>query len=65
MCWFYFQVVAEYAKDNLFPMILSDIGSESANTEHQKQVLHKQILEVDNRVLQIVKQSSDISGESR
>lgn len=51
--------MAEYAKENLFPMILSNIKENEVEFE---QVLTKQFLDVDDKIMREVKQKMDISG---
>jgi hypothetical protein len=53
------QFVAQYAKDNLFSMVLSNVND---NDEEHGEILTKQILEVDEQILQQTKKQDDLSG---
>ncbi|XP_045200837.2 protein phosphatase 1L-like [Mercenaria mercenaria] len=53
--------VAQYAKEKLFSMVLSNVND---NDEEHGEILTKQILEVDEEILQHVKQQADISGST-
>lgn len=53
--------VAQYAKDNLFPMVLSSV---TENDEEHGEILTKQILQVDDQILKATKDTEDISGST-
>ena len=57
---FHLQFVAEYTQKHLLKNIASNINSNEA--EHHREVLTKQILNIDEEILKLVKRKADISG---
>ena len=54
------QFVADFAKENLFPMILASVKE---SEEDFSEILTKQILDVDDQIMTEVKYKMDISGK--
>ena len=58
--FFVLQFVADFAKENLFPMILASVKE---SEEDFSEILTKQILDVDDQIMTEVKYKMDISGK--